>query len=120
MGTGKRQHKPFTITKEVDKSSPILYSILVTNENLPTVTLQFMRANTAGAVGLAGAGDAEKPYYTVTLTNAHISQIRFVQPDTLKTETRSLPEIEEVSFTYQKIVWTFAEGGITAQDDWTM
>jgi len=28
LPTGKRQHKPFTITKEVDKSSPLLYLMM--------------------------------------------------------------------------------------------
>ncbi|MGB5485766.1 MAG: type VI secretion system tube protein TssD, partial [Lysobacterales bacterium] len=27
LPTGKRQHKPFTITKEVDESSPLLYQM---------------------------------------------------------------------------------------------
>ena len=26
MATGKRAHKPFVITKELDKSSPLLYN----------------------------------------------------------------------------------------------
>jgi type VI secretion system secreted protein Hcp len=34
QATGKRMHKPFVITKEVDKSSPLLYTALVTNENI--------------------------------------------------------------------------------------
>jgi type VI protein secretion system component Hcp len=25
---------------------------------------------------------------------------------------------EHVSFTYQKIIWTYVDGGITAEDDW--
>ncbi len=27
-------------------------------------------------------------------------------------------EYEEVAFTYQKIEWTWMDGGITAMDDW--
>jgi type VI secretion system secreted protein Hcp len=27
-------------------------------------------------------------------------------------------EFEEISFTYQKIEWTWTDGGITADDDW--
>ncbi|MCB1185762.1 type VI secretion system tube protein Hcp [bacterium] len=34
MASGKRQHKPLTITKEIDKSSPLLYNVLVNNENV--------------------------------------------------------------------------------------
>src|SRR5689334_24747810 len=41
LPTGKRMHRPFVITKEVDKSSPLLYSLLTKNENIPTFELQF-------------------------------------------------------------------------------
>ena len=32
LPTGKRQHKPFVITKEIDKSTPLLMNALVNNE----------------------------------------------------------------------------------------
>src|SRR6478672_10887733 len=41
LPTGKRMHKPFVITKELDKSSPILYQVLCTNENVSEWTLEF-------------------------------------------------------------------------------
>ena len=31
QATGKRIHKPFVITKEIDKSSPLLYAALTNN-----------------------------------------------------------------------------------------
>jgi type VI secretion system secreted protein Hcp len=117
MPTGKRQHKPFVITKEVDKSSPLLYNMLATNEVLPEVTIQYWRAAREGAVGAAGG--MEQVYFTVTLTNATISSIKFVQPETDKPDTARLPETEEVSFTYQKIKWVSAEGNTQATDDWS-
>jgi type VI secretion system secreted protein Hcp len=109
LPTGKRMHKPLVVTKELDKASPLLYNALTHNESLPEVELQFYRASPTGQ---------EMLFYTVKLTNATISSIRFVQPNTLQTDTRQLPEYEEVSFTYQKIEWTFTQGNITAADDW--
>src|SRR6266404_1793228 len=41
LPTGKRMHKPFVITKELDTSSPLLYNILVTNENITEWVLHF-------------------------------------------------------------------------------
>src|SRR5262245_26590890 len=41
LPTGKRMHKPFIVTKELDKSSPLLYSALVNNENIATWELKF-------------------------------------------------------------------------------
>ena len=33
-------------------------------------------------------------------------------------ENAKMPIMEEVSFAYQKIQWTWVDGGITASDDW--
>jgi len=41
MPTGKRQHKPMVITKELDRSAPLLYNVLVTNENITEWALKF-------------------------------------------------------------------------------
>lgn len=92
LPTGKRMHKPFVITKELDKSSPLLIRALTTNENLTTVVLTYFRQGQAVA--------------TVTLTNASAAQYLAHGQD------------ESWSFTYQKITWTWLDGGITAEDDW--
>ena len=41
LALGKRQHKPFVITKEIDVSSPRLYSALAGNEGFTDWELQF-------------------------------------------------------------------------------
>ena len=33
-------------------------------------------------------------------------------------ENAKLPMLEMISFTYQKIEWTWLDGGITATDSW--
>ena len=43
---------------------------------------------------------------TVKLTNASIS------------DRHEHGATEQISFTYQKITWTWIDGGITAEDDW--
>ena len=113
LPTGKRQHKPFVITKEVDKASPVLYQVLVTNENLTTVELKVFRTDPAG-------GGKPLHVYTVKLTNASIASIRHWKPSTKDPATiaNGFAEYEEISFTYQKIEWTWVDGGITASDDW--
>ncbi len=93
LPTGKRQHKPLTITKELDKSTPLLLRALVTNENLSAVTFTLTRNGS--------------PYTTVKLTNASVAS---------RTQTGG---VEELEFTYQKIEWTWIDGGISAQDDWS-
>src|SRR4051794_3294922 len=61
LPTGKRMHKPFVITKELDKSSPLLYSVLCTNENVSEWELQFW---TPQLRATSGTG-AEVQHYTV-------------------------------------------------------
>ena len=39
QANGKRQHKPFVITKELDKASPLLNTMLTNNQNIPEWTL---------------------------------------------------------------------------------
>jgi type VI secretion system secreted protein Hcp len=109
LPTGKRMHKPFVITKELDKSSPLLYSLLVNNENITEWILQFWQPSTTGA---------EKQHYHVKLTNANIASIDFRMANNKHPDLMKFNEYEEVAFTYQKIEWTWVDGGITAGDDW--
>ena len=109
LPTGKRQHKPFVITKELDKSTPLLYNVLVNNENITDFELQFWQPSQTGA---------EKQHFTVKLTNANIASIQFRMMNNKHPDLMRYAEYEEVSFTYQKIEWTWTDGGITAMDDW--
>ena len=109
LPTGKRSHRPFTITKEVDRSSPLLYQLLINNENITSWELDFWAVSAAGQ---------EVQNYTVKLTNANISDIKFQMPNNKQPDLAKMAEFEEVSFVYQKIEWTWTDGGITARDDW--
>lgn len=114
LATGQRLHKPFVITKEVDRASPLLYQALVNNETLPEFELQFWSVNLGGR---AGSG-MECQHYSVRLTNAQISDIRFTQPKTRDEALARCAEFEDIAFTYQRIEWLWVEDGLTAQDDW--
>ena len=114
LPTGKRMHKPFVITKELDKSSPLLYNVLTNNENIKKWELKFW---TPQIKAVSGAG-SEVNHYTVKLTNANIASIHFRMLNNKNPDLMKYAEFEEVSFTYQKIEWTWNDGGITADDDW--
>jgi type VI secretion system secreted protein Hcp len=109
LATGKRQHKPLVVRKRVDKTTPLLSGALVTNETLSTVKLQFWRPK--------GDGSSEQ-FYTIELTNAGLSKQKIYLPMTLDPTKTNLPALEKLEFVFQKIVWTFTQGGITASDDW--
>ena len=109
LPTGKRHHKPLTITKEVDKSSPLLYNVLVNNENITNWELQFWQPSASGK---------EHQHYTIKLTNAQVAGIKLEMLNNKYPENMQHKEREHISFTYQKIEWTWMDGGITAEDDW--
>jgi type VI secretion system secreted protein Hcp len=107
--TGRRMHKPFNIWKELDCSSPLLQAVLCTNENIVSARFDFWTASATGQ---------EKQHYTVRLTNANISGITFKMANIRSAKLQRLAEYEEIALTYQKIEWTWNDGGKTAGDDW--
>jgi type VI secretion system secreted protein Hcp len=112
LATGKHMHKPFIIAKETDKSSPVLYSMLVNNENITEWELQFWTPSLKGGTG------TETQHYTVKLTDARITDIGFRMLNNKNPELVKYAEYEEIAFTYGKIEWIWTDGSITAQDDW--
>jgi type VI secretion system secreted protein Hcp len=107
-GTGKRQHFPIRITKEVDGSTPILLQMLATSEVIVSWKLDFFEPNVQGV---------EKNYYRIELVNAQVFSYKFTQPNS-KEDGGKRAGYEEVAFNYQKITWVAVDKGITASDDW--
>ena len=114
QGTGRRMHKPLKVTLELDRATPLIYNALSTNENLPDVTLDFWGPNLRIGTGTG----IEVQHYSIKLTNATISDVHFIMPNVRIPDSSHLPEMIEVSFTYQKIEWIWKDGGIIATDDW--
>lgn len=108
-GVPERSKRPWSeivVTKTVDKSSPLLKRALAGNEPM-TITIVVNRPGTANRL------------YTITLTNAHISSIKTAADD--ESPKESVAETESISFTFQKIEWTYTRGNATKtmSDDWT-
>ncbi|MBZ5501052.1 MAG: type VI secretion system tube protein Hcp [Acidobacteriia bacterium] len=82
MATGKRMHKPLTIMKQVDVSSPNLRQLLVTGTAIPEVDV---------AVAQGGAGMRR-----YVLQNVMVTSIQSVSSGGDR-------PMESISFTYQKI-----------------
>jgi type VI secretion system secreted protein Hcp len=106
QATGKRQHAPIAITKALDRASPLLFLAAVTNENLTEVLCKFLRNNPRGA------GTVEV-FFELRLSNARIVS------DGVSGNTQVNNGMHEsVSFVFQRIEWTYTDGGVTAFDDW--
>ena len=110
QASGKRQHRPLTIVKTVDRATPQLYKALINNQVLPTCTLKFFVL----------VGGVPKNLYTIKLTNASVASVELTKGD-VRFQQGRLGEFEEVTFTYQKIEWTFLNGttAITQLDNWS-
>jgi type VI secretion system secreted protein Hcp len=110
LPTGKRQHKPLRVKLLLDKATPLLMNSLVNNENLPQLEIRFCREipNAAGTPVLRNV-------FFIRLTNANVASATLVDPDATKPAAGGL---FDATFTYQRIEWTWADGGITAMDDW--
>jgi type VI secretion system secreted protein Hcp len=109
LATGKRIHGPLTITKVYDKSSPKLYQALVTGEHMKSVTVKWYRISPQGQ---------EEHYFTHVLEDAIIVSVKPWMPNCLDPKTESFTHMEDVSFTYKKIKWTWEVDGIEAEDSW--
>ena len=113
LPTGERRHNALVVTKELDRSSALLHQAQARDESLKDCELQFWAPNVKGAT--AGA---EVQHFTIKLSNASIASIKMQMPNIKDPDLARLETFEEVAFTYQKIEWTWTDGGITAMDDW--
>ena len=109
--TGRRQYAPLLIRKRIDKSSPLLLKALCENQVIEG-TFKFFRPNPAGD------GTTEQ-FYTVAIKQGRIASVKQVVPDTLTPATSTLPPLEDVTFVFNTIEWTFTDGGVTYQDTWS-
>jgi len=87
-------HADFSIVKSLDKASPKLNLACSNGEHIPEVTLELCRA----------AGDKEK-YMVYKMEDVIVSGVR---PGGSSQGGETLP-LEEVSFGYGKITWTYVE-----------
>lgn len=99
----KKIHKPLSILKFFDSTSPVLYDRLVSEKPLKNVTIKFYRINQTGSL---------EHYYTVSLENAVIVGINSYS------EKYNRREIEEVSFIYERITWTHEIEGTDSSAFW--
>jgi len=113
--TGKREHKPITIIKELDASSPQFFMAAVHNETLRSVTCTFWRGSHSGT----GTGENARPYFKIALSDAAVVDYR----DTGDGINGAAPrdQRERISLTYGRIELTDLESipNTMAEDRWS-
>ena len=110
MATGRRQYEPLLIRKRIDKASPLLAKALCENQVVDG-TLKFFRPNPTGD------GTTEQ-FYTVAFKKGRIASMKQIVPDTIVPATSTEPPMEELTFVFHTINWTYTNGGVTHEDTW--
>ena len=95
--TGQRVHKPLMITKVFDKSSPLIFNALTSGERLNKCRLEWYRTSSTGT---------QEHYFTIELEDAVIVDVQSRMPNCQDPNMSHFTHLEDVYFTYRKIVWT--------------
>jgi type VI secretion system secreted protein Hcp len=109
LATGKRQHTPLVIRKEVDSATPMILNMLTQNENLTAAKFEFFETSSTGV---------ETATQVVELTNGSISDFQQAYGTVPSDIPSVVRDLETISFTFQKITFTDIKSGKTASDDW--
>jgi type VI secretion system secreted protein Hcp len=110
MATGRRQYEPLLIRKRIDKSSPLISKSLVENAAIDGI-FKFFRPNPVG-------DGTTQHFYTIEIKKGRIASQRIWNPDTIVPASSTEPPMEEVSFVFHTITWTYEDGGVTHTDTW--
>ena len=97
-------HAPFKFVKPVDKSSPIFYQVLG-NNLVVEGTFKYFRPQPV-------TGEPVH-FYSVTIEQGRVTGIRHWSPSSLDSAAQGLPNMEEVSLTYQRLTITDESTGAT-------
>jgi type VI secretion system secreted protein Hcp len=108
--TGRRQHSPCVITKRIDKSTPLLLKALCQNEPVTNAKFRFFRPSLEAG--------AEEHFFTVLLESGYVGSVKQLSEDVVMAGKDAPPMMEEVSFVFQDITWTYEIGGATHKDSW--
>ena len=107
--SGRRAHRPATITKEIDKATPKLYQALCMGERMSELRLDWYRLDQMGSQEL---------YFSARFEGALITRIKPWVPNVLVPANAGMRHMEDVSFTYEKIIWSWEPDGIEFEDVW--
>ena len=103
---GRGQHRPVVITKNIDKSSPLISGALHDGEEVECV-IDFYRTSPIGS---------QEKYFVVRLSGARIAYINFQVPHVINMSEGQAQEV--VAIRYRDITWTHVGAGTSAHSSW--
>jgi type VI secretion system secreted protein Hcp len=92
---GSRRITAFSLTKDIDKITPILYQYCCQGTKLKTVTIVLYKIKES----------QEVPYFNYILENVTIVAVRNFMPTTKSKENENVGHLEEVKFMAEKFTW---------------
>lgn len=106
---GLRMHRPLTITKTLDKSSPLINAALCSGEVLKTCQLDWYRTSSSGGL---------EHFYTIELDDAVITDVELIMPHCQDAAAENYTQLERVQLSYRTITWTHEISRTMASDTW--
>ncbi len=106
LPTGQRIHKPLKLVTSMGKQTPKIFQACCSGEHCD-VELTFFRISEKGL---------EEKYFTIKLKEAIVVDSREFFPYTFLEENKPYKHMQEISFTYADIIWTYTPDGIECED----
>lgn len=108
---GLTGHQPVFITKELDKSSPLLFAALTSGETLTKCELKLYRTNPQGQ---------QEHYYTYRMHDAVLVDMRSEMPDcrAYRLESGASAPTEVIKLKYRKMEYIHETSGTFGSDYW--
>lgn len=103
--TGTRIHRPITIVKEFDQTTPLLYRAVCEGRVMKKATIRMYRTLESGI---------EADYFNIILENVKITTVSpYLAPNGL-----SSTHLETLEMRYEAITWKYTDGNILYRDSW--
>ncbi|WP_039054649.1 type VI secretion system tube protein Hcp, partial [Enterobacter sp. Bisph1] len=103
--TSTRIHRPITVVKDFDQTTPLLYRTVCEGRTLKQATIKMYRILESGI---------EAEYFNIILDNVKITT---VSPH-LSPGGMSSTHLETLEMRYEAITWKYTEGNILYRDTW--
>ncbi len=96
---GSRRITAFSLTKDIDKMTPILFMYCCQGQLLKKVTVILYKIKES----------QEVPYFKYELENAMVVSVKNFMPTTKTKENENVGHLEEVKIMAEKYTWTFED-----------
>ncbi|CAB3755653.1 type VI secretion system tube protein TssD [Paraburkholderia solisilvae] len=106
---GLHSHRPLTIEKEIDRSSPLLYQGIVRGMMLNSAVLRWYRTSDAGL---------EENYFTMSMKSVRVASISPRLLNIKEHQNAHRSHFEVVELRYGEITWNYHDGNLLFADTW--